>query len=351
MDARDTHLLTHTQGTVGRLTLNRPKALNALDDVMVRGLINSLLQWRDSPEISLILIDHKGGRGFCAGGDIRLAAEMAKTDIAAARALLRLEYQLNHLLFTYPKPIVSFMDGIVMGGGVGLARPCRWRVATDETRLAMPENAIGFVPDVGSGHYFSQTPGRMGAYMALTSARIDVVDCIAMGFATHAIHADKLPRIKDALCAHPDQAQKILDEAAVPVGPSTLMAQRPHIDQLFASDRLEDILAALEADNSAFAQKALAAIKANAPQSCKLSLRLLKLSRGVTDFAQQMEMEYRLAHRLITTPDFIEGVRAALIDKDRAPKWALATPEMVTDDMVEAFFAPLPPEQEWKPYA
>ncbi|WP_414901677.1 enoyl-CoA hydratase/isomerase family protein [Sphingomonas flavalba] len=344
-----TDVLIEEEGGVGRIRLNRPKAIHALNLAMCEAMIAALLRWRDDPAVRLVTIDHAEGRGFCAGGDIRMIAESGGGDGADAARFFRAEYRLNHLLFTYSKPIVAFMDGITMGGGVGLSQPARYRVATEQTRYAMPESGIGLFPDVGGGWYLSRLPGRTGAFLALTGARIDGAECMALGLATHYIPSAELAGVKQRLAEAPGDVAAILAEAAVTPPPARILGRRETIDRLFAAERYEDILAALKADGSEWAKAELATLATKSPQTCKVSLRLLAEARERRDFADEMTAEYRIATRICRQPDFLEGVRALIIDKDNAPRWNPATPEAVSDALVDSFFAPLPADQEWTP--
>ena len=342
-------ILAFTEGKVGRLRLNRPKAIHALNEGMCGAMMDALIAWRSDPDVELVLLDHAEGRGFCAGGDVRAVAESGKGDGVAARSFFHAEYQLNHLLFTYAKPVVSFLDGIVMGGGVGIGLPARYRIATERTMFAMPEATIGLFPDVGGGWYLSRLPGRLGQYLALTAARLDGADARAIGLATHYIPSDALEEVKAGLVADPRGVEAILDAASVVAPEAPILAQRADIDRLFAADTLEGILAALAADPGEWAQKTLAGLRTKSPQSCKVALRLLRDGATRTDFADEMRAEYGLAAHVAMRPDFIEGVRALLVDKDNAPVWNPATPEGVTDTMLDTIFAPMPPGEEWEP--
>ena len=337
------------EGKVGRLRLNRPKAIHALNEAMCRTMAEALVAWRADPAVELVLLDHADGRGFCAGGDVRAVAESGKSDGVAARAFFHAEYRLNHLLFTYAKPVVSFLDGIVMGGGVGIGLPAKYRVATERTMLAMPEATIGLFPDVGGGWYLSRLPGRLGQYLALTAARLDGADATAIGLATHYIASEALECVKAALVADPREVEATLDaESAVPAdGP--IVALRAEIDRLFAADSLEDIIATLEADPGDWAQATLAGLRTKSPQSCKVALRLLRDGATRTDFGDEMRAEYGVAAHVCQRHDFIEGVRALLVDKDNAPRWDPPTPEGVTDTMLDTIFAPLPDSEAWEP--
>ena len=343
-------ILARIGGRVGHLSLNRPKALHALTLPMVRAMIAALLAWRDDPAVDAVILDHAEGRGFCAGGDIAFLRDSALNDGGvAARQFFYEEYQLNHLILTYDKPIFAFMDGITMGGGVGLAGPSRYRIATEATRLAMPETGIGLFPDVGGGWYLSRLAGRLGRYLALTGARLDGADCLWAGLATHFLPQAALAEAKAALIADPGDAAAILNRLSAVPPPAKIAAQAETIDRLFASDRYEDILAALAADGGEWATTTLATLGHKSPQTCKVALRQLQGSLACADFAANMAMEYRIGSRVLLRPDFAEGVRAVIIDKDHAPKWNPATPEAVTDDLLDAIFAPLPADEEWKP--
>ncbi len=337
------------RGKAGIISLNRPSALHALTLPMVHAMTAAILDWRDDDAVECIMIDHAEGRGFCAGGDIAFLRESALEGGKAGRKFFHDEYQLNHLLFTYPKPVVAFMDGITMGGGVGISQPATYRVATENTRFAMPETGIGLFPDVGGGWYLSRLAGRVGQYLALTGARIDGADCLAVGLASRYLPSASLPDVKAAIANTPDRIEEILKAAAVGAPLSKLIQWRGDIDRLFASDVFEDILATLEADGSEWATKELAALNSKSPQTCKVALRQLAESLTCDDFADNMRMEYRIASRVLTRPDFTEGVRAVIVDKDNAPQWNPATPHGVTDDLLDAIFAPLPTADEWKP--
>lgn len=345
-----TDILLTTDGAIGRISLDRPKALHALNLPMCEAMLTALAQWRDDPAIRLVTIDHASGRGFCAGGDVRAARESGLGDGAAARRLFHTEYRLNHLLFTYPKPVVAFMDGVTMGGGVGLALPARYRITTENTLFAMPEAAIGLFPDIGAGWYLSRLPGRSGAFLALTGARLDGAECLHLGLATHYLPSDALADVKAALAARPEEAEAILAAASITPPPARIERNRAAIDRTFASDRYEDILAALDADASAWAAKERATLATKSPTTCKVALRLLAGSLARADFAEEMALEYRLAARLCPGHDFIEGVRALLVDKDNAPRWDPATPEGVSEAMLDALFAPLERGEEWTPH-
>ncbi|HMN54840.1 MAG TPA: enoyl-CoA hydratase/isomerase family protein [Sphingopyxis sp.] len=342
-------VLISTDGRVGRISLNRPKAIHALNLPMCEAMIDALLRWRDDDAVEAVIIDHSEGRGFCAGGDIRMLAESGAKDGKEARAFFHTEYRLNHLLFTYPKPVVAFMDGITMGGGVGISQPAPYRVATEHTRFAMPETGIGLFPDVGGGWYLPRLEGRVGVFLALTGARLDGAECLALGLATHYLPSEKLAEAKERIAQHPDRIGGILGELSVTAPPAAITGQIDRINRLFASDRYEDILVALEADGGEWAAKELDALRTKSPQTCKVALRQLKEGGAMPDFASQMRQEYAIGSHVVQMHDFIEGVRALIVDKDNSPQWDPPTPEAVTDAWIDAIFAPLPADKEWTP--
>ena len=337
------------EGRVGRLRLHRPKAINALNLNMVRDMTEALLKWRELPEVQLVMIDHAEGRGFCAGGDVVSIANSATGHGSAGDAFFFQEYRMNHLMYTYLKPGVVFMDGITMGGGVGISMPCRYRVATERTVFAMPETGIGLFPDVGGGRYLSKLPGRIAQYLGLTGGRLDGAECVATGLATHYIPSERLEEVKEQILLHPEGLRSILDNASEAPPPAKVMQLLSEINRLFASDRLEDTLAAMEADPSEWAQKQLSILRSKSPLSCKVTLRLLVVSPHFGSFEDEMRLEFGIVHRMFRQHDFIEGVRALLIDKDNKPRWHPAKPEDVPDELVNAVFQPLPKARAWTP--
>ena len=342
-------MIVRREGQAGFLTLNRPKAIHALTAAMDEAMQEALLAWQHDEGVHTVILEHSEGRGFCSGGDVAFLRNSALTDNGkSGTKFFHDEYQLNHLMFTYAKPIVAFIDGITMGGGVGISQPARFRVATEHTRFAMPETGIGLFPDVGGGWYLARLPGRMGQFLALTGTRLDGAECLWTGLATHYLPSENLAEAKERVAHGHDVAGVLSVLAATPPEPK-IEAHAAQIAKHFASDRLEDIIASLEADDSEWAAKELATLSVKSPQACKVALRQLHDSLACKDFAENMVMEYRIAARVINLPDFAEGVRAVIVDKDNAPKWNPATPEGVTDAMIDAIFAPLPKGQEWKP--
>jgi enoyl-CoA hydratase len=336
---------TTVAGRAGRLSLDRPRAIHALTEGMCSVMIAALQDWRGRDDIEILLVDHAEGRGFCAGGDVVEASR----DAVVAHRFFHEEYRLNHLMFTYAKPIVAFMDGVTMGGGVGIALPAKYRVATENTLFAMPETGIGLFPDVGGGWYLSRLPGAMGEYLALTGARLDGAECLALGLATHYVPATRLPGLKAALAEAPRDAQRLLDEASLPPPDAAVLEHGPEIDRLFAHTSLEEVLAALEVEGSGWAEATLKTLRRKSPQSCKVSLKLVLDARDRVDFADEMRVEYGVAVHVCQRPDFAEGVRALLVDRDNRPRWDPATPEAVTPHMIDTIFAPLGESEAWTP--
>ncbi|MEG3123289.1 enoyl-CoA hydratase/isomerase family protein [Sphingomonas sp. GB1N7] len=342
-------ILTSAEGSLARIRLNRPKAIHALNTPMCEAILAALDTWSTQAEIAAVVIDHAEGRGFCAGGDIRMLAESGAKDGAEARAFFHVEYRMNHRLFTYAKPMVAFMDGITMGGGVGLSLPCDFRVATENTKFAMPETGIGLFPDVGGGWYLSRLPGRTGQYLALTGHRLDGSECLALGLATHYVPSAALDDAKARIAADPQAIATILTDLSASPPEARILAHRDEIDRLFASDQLEDIFAALAADDSEWAQRQLATLRTKSPQTMKVSLRLLHEGRVMPTFEDEMRQEYAVGAHVVQRHDFLEGVRAVIVDKDNAPNWNPATPEGVTDHVIDQIFAPLPDGEAWTP--
>ncbi len=351
-------VLFRIDGKAGIISLNKPRTIHALTHGMVLAMTAKLVEWASDPAVEVVLLDHavdpagdpKLSRGFCSGGDINLVRTSVLEDGGASgRQFFYDEYQLNHLMFTYAKPITAFMDGITMGGGVGISQPARFRVATENTRFAMPETGIGLFPDVGGGWYLSRLAGRLGRYLGLTGARLDGAECFAVGLATHYLPAAALVEAKARIAQDPSQEAAVLAELSVAPPEAKVSAHLADIDRLFASDRLEDIVAALSADDGDFAKATLTALQSKSPQTCKVALRQLALGGEAASFADNMVVEYRIASRVLDRPDFVEGVRAVLVDKDHAPKWDPATPEGVGEGLLDAIFAPLGPDREWRP--
>ena len=341
-------VLVSIENGVGRLSLNRPGALNALNLSMCEAMLAAVTAWRDDPSIHTLLVDHAEGRGFCAGGDIRMLAESGAADGVAARQFFFTEYRLNAALMAFGKPVIALMDGVVMGGGVGLALPATLRVATERTTFAMPETGIGLFPDVGGGWHLPRLPGKTGLWLALTGARLKASDCLALGLATHVVASERIAELRAAILAGDGSAA---DGLAAPVSPAPLAVHRAEIDRLFSGSSVEAIFADLAADGSDFAKAQLAILETKSPQTLKVAYRQLALGAHAASFAENMRMEYRIAARVVARHDFLEGVRAVIVDKDNAPKWSPARLEAVSEALLDEIFAPLPSEQDWTPHA
>ncbi|WBT05472.1 enoyl-CoA hydratase/isomerase family protein [Brevundimonas vesicularis] len=347
----DAEVITRIENGIGRITLNRPKAIHALNRAMCETMTEALLAWSGDATVQSVLIDHAGERGFCAGGDIRMIAESGAGDASEAKAFFLAEYRLNHLMFDYPKPIIAIVDGIVMGGGVGISEPADIRVATERTTYAMPETGIGLFPDVGGGWFLPRLPGQTGVWLALTGARLKAADTVALGIHTHFVATSDLIDLIESIGYHPHDPKAEADAWASDPGPSSLMQHRELIDRLFAFDTVEEIFQALEADGTDWALKQLETLKTKSPQSLKVSLRQIRTGATLNSFADNMAMEYALGGRVVRTQDFQEGVRAVIVDKDNAPKWSPADLSGVTDETLDALFAPLPDNEKWTPLA
>ena len=333
-------------GGLARITLNRPTSLNALTLGMVSAIGSRLADWARDDDVRAVLID-AAGRAFCAGGDVRALAE-ATPDGRLRADFYRQEYALNHLIFTYPKPYISFLDGVVMGGGAGISVHGTHRVATEATVFAMPETAIGFFPDVGGSFFLPRLPGRIGLYLGLTGARLGPADVLSCGLATHYVPSAAFCQVAQSLfrARSPDDVESILDEAAIDPGPATLPSNRAAIERCFAAESVAGIGEALRSEAGNWARDTRAGIAAAAPFSLCVTHRLFasRIDLGETReaaFGEAMRREYRLSQRLVARPDFREGVRAMLVDKDRAAKWSPARVEDVNHAEVAACFTSL----------
>jgi enoyl-CoA hydratase len=339
------------QGRIGRITLNRPAAINALDLRMIRTVAAALRDWEDDPRIAGVVLDGAGDRGFCAGGDIRVVRESALGDPRIAAVLWREEYELDALIAHYPRPVVVVMDGITMGGGVGLGAHAGVRIVTERTVMAMPEVAIGLAPDVGSALLLARAPGELGTHLALTAARIGPYDAVDCGLADHVLTASSLPSVVAALADHGQPADVVARhaltarEAGGSPGPSAELARdRPWIDACYHADTVEEILDALRRRPESGAARAVAAIESASPLALKVTLRALRAARSMTTIDECLVQDYRVSRRFLDQHDLAEGIRAAVVDKDRSPRWRPLTLGEVTPQMVMGHFAPLGPE-------
>jgi enoyl-CoA hydratase len=337
-------ILFEKVGGMGVITLNRPQALNALNLDMIRAMDPQLVVWAKDPAIKGVIIEGAGDRAFCSGGDVKTVAIEVKEkgrDSALGRDFFREEYILNNRIFTFPKPYISLINGIVMGGGKGLSAHGSHRIVTEKTLFAMPETNIGFFPDVGGGYFLPRCPGETGVYLAMTSKRINAADTLYIGFATHYVASDKIAALRQALCDDAGNIDAVLARfVSQPQEASEVEKYRGQIDACFNFDSVEQIIKALKDDGSAFATETLVAMNGMSPTSLKVALQQIR--RGAEmKFQDVMTMEYRLSQALVARPDFYEGIRAALIDKDRQPKWNPARPEDVSDQDIESCFKPL----------
>lgn len=344
-------VMIRRNGAVGHISLNRPEALNALTMRMCEDIASALLAWRNNDDVQVIIIDHETGRGFCAGGDVAAARESVLEEGGyQARDFFFTEYRVNHLIQSFPKPIITMMDGVTMGGGAGIAMPATYRVATENTLFAMPEGAIGLFPDAGAGYFLPLLPGQLGKFLALTGARLDGAECLWAGIATHYLPSTALAEAVAKIVAYPNDAGEVLSALGIAPPPARLERNAGRIDHLFSGDTLESILIALHQDQSEWAAKEYKAVASKCPASAKVALRLIAEGANRTDFAEEMALEYRIATRMIARPDFAEGVRAVLVDKDNAPRWQARYAEDVSDDEIEAIFARVSGEQVWTPF-
>jgi enoyl-CoA hydratase len=328
-------VLLRTEGTAGRITLNRPRALNALNLEMVRGMHAALTVWADDPEIHLIILDGAGDRGLCAGGDIRALYDSVQSGHPEnAAQFIREEYALNLFISRYPKPYVSLMDGIVMGGGIGVSGHSSHRVVTERSVLAMPETSIGFIPDVGGTYLLSKAQGELGTHLALTSARIKAADAIVCGLADYHVASGQLPALANELIAcDSKQAVEacILSHALAPEE-GWMERSKDRIHSCYSHDTVEEILEALGDGPTA------EALRANSPTLLKVTLRALRKGRKLADLEACLQMEYQIGLVCFAGHDFPEGVRAAIVDKDRNPKWIPSRLEDVTPELVDSHF-------------
>ncbi|TXM66933.1 enoyl-CoA hydratase/isomerase family protein [Methylobacterium sp. WL120] len=340
-------VLIERAGALGRIRLNRPKALNALTHGMVGAIDAALDRFGADPGVAAILLTGEGARGLCAGGDLRSLYESAGPGFA--EDFWRDEYRLDARIARLEKPFVAIMDGITMGGGVGLAGHARHRVVTERSRIAMPETGIGYLPDVGGTWLLPRAPGEIGTYLGLTGAQMGAADAIFAGFADALVPAAALPGLVDALAALPQGTKQeaghaavraAIDARAVTPEPAPLAEARAVIDRCFAHDRVADILAALAADGSEFATRTRTTLLEKSPSSLVLTLRLLRLGRTSARLEDCLEREFHASLALLAEGDFREGIRAAVIDKDKTPRWSPTTLDAVDLERIEAWLAP-----------
>jgi enoyl-CoA hydratase len=340
-------VLIRREGRAGRITMNRPKALNALTHAMVGRIWEALLAWKHDPAVELVLLDGAGERGLCAGGDVRSLNESRKQGSGYARAFWRDEYRLNALIGRYPKPFVALQDGIVMGGGIGLSGHARHRIVTERSRLAMPETGIGLIPDVGGTWLLAHAPGEAGIYLGLTGDSMRAADAIHARFADAFVPVASLPALIERLSDPKGGAVAAVIAGFAPMPGTSELAQRADdIDRIFSGAPVEAIVASLESTPGEWAGKARAALAQKSPKSLKLTLAAIRKARQLASLQEALKVEYRLTVRLFEDGEFPEGVRALLVDKDRNPRWSPPDLAGVTDDLVARYLAPLPEAEE-----
>ena len=342
---RDDDLIVTSDGALRRITLNRPQALNAITFDMAVAITALLRDWQSDPKVGAVLLDGAGDRGFCAGGDIRALYEAATRKPAAAGDSLpawfwATEYKLNVLIARYAKPIVAVMDGLVMGGGVGISAHAAHRVVTERSAVAMPEVGIGFFPDVGVSFLLARAPGYAGTYLALTGQRLGAADALSCGLADIHVQVDRLIKLPAvlALCRTHDEVRAGLERLSTTPAPARLPKERQWIDACYGGDVLEEIIARLRQCGAEGAQAALEVMGKASPTSLKVTLRNIRAAAAFDRVEQSFAQDYRIALACIGGHDFIEGIRAAIIDKDRSPRWRPEKIEAVTPQIVDRHF-------------
>ena len=335
-------VLVSIDNGVGVLTLNRPKAINSLTHAMVTRIADALKDWENDGSVHSVLLTGAGERGLCAGGDIVAIYHSARADGAEARAFWHDEYVLNAHIARYPKPYLALMDGIVMGGGVGVAAHAAIRIVTDTTKMGMPEVGIGLIPDVGGTYLLSRAPGRLGLHAALTGAPFSGADAIAMGFADHFVPHDALAAFKDALIADGVDAALAAHATEPPVSP--LLAQRRWIDECYAGETVADIIAELRGHDAGPANDAANLIATRSPIALSVALTAIRRAAELDTLEDVLRQEFRTSCAALRSHDLVEGIRAQLIDKDRNPKWSPSSLALCATEDVEAYFAPAEPD-------
>lgn len=336
-------VVTYRQGVAGRITLNRPEALHALNEEMCLAMDAALRQWAEDDEVEVVIVDHQAGtRGFCAGGDIRMLAESGAADGSAAQSFFRAEYRLNVRIRNYPKPYVAFMDGVAMGGGVGVSVHGSHRVASERTLFAMPETGIGLFPDVGGGWFLPRLGPPLGMWLALTGERLKGGDVCAAGVATHYAESGVLEALKAQVCEGGLAVLEAMEWDAA----GSFEPHRAVIESCFSAGSVEEIMIALEQipeqnPSAAWARRQLEVLRTKSPRTLKVTHRQLTEGLRMASFEDNMRMEFRIGCRQVHSHDFQEGVRAVIIDKDNAPRWNPASLAGVSQEMVDAVFAPL----------
>ena len=331
-------VILRREGALGRITLNRPSALNALTHEMCAAILNQLEVWGRDPDVLAVLIDAVPGRAFCAGGDIRAIYELGQRHDGSAQAFFATEYRLNATIKHFPKPYIALIDGIAMGGGIGVSVHGTHRVIGEAAVFAMPETAIGLYPDVGGSYFLPRLPGELGMYLGLTGLRLGAADMLYAGIATHFVPAAQFGGIASAL-ARGESVDAILSRSAQLSGPAPLAAYRDAIDRAFAASSVEAVLQALGKKGD-WGREVAALLATRSPTSLKLTFQAIREGKNL-DFDANMRMEYRITTCALEGHDFYEGVRAAVIDKDQKPRWQPGSLEEISDKDIARYFAPL----------
>ena len=336
-------LIVRREGAAGIIRLNRPKAINAMTYEMSQGIDAALDRFEVDPAVAVVILEGAGERGLCAGGDIRGLYESSKAGGDLGKVFWRQEYVMNARISKYPKPYVAFMDGLVMGGGVGLSAHARHRVVTEKTKLAMPEVGLGFFPDVGGTWLLPRSPGEVGTFFGLSGQTMNGQDAVFAHFADAVVLSAKLPALRQALTeVRPGTTSAEVDKiiAGFSTGESAgpIAVRKADIDRWFSHDRMEDIFGELKRDNSELAQSTLKVLNEKSPRGMVVTLKLLRLARSATSLEECLVREYRAALEVFRSDDFREGVRAAVIDKDRNPSWSPPRVEDVTTEMLAPYF-------------
>ncbi|MGC7297286.1 enoyl-CoA hydratase/isomerase family protein [Mycobacteroides abscessus subsp. massiliense] len=336
---------TRVDKGVGLLTLNRPKAINSLTYDMIAAMSAVLAEWEADDAVRAVVLSGAGERGLCAGGDVVAVHDSAKIDGVAARRFFRDEYVLNAQIARFPKPYVALMDGIVMGGGVGVGGHANTRIVTDTSKVAMPEVGIGFIPDVGGTYLLSRAPGQLGLHAALTGAPFSGADAIALGFADHYVPHDRLEKFTKAIIDSDIATALAVHSTSAPS--SDLLAQRDWIDECYAGESVADIVAALQACGDERARAAADQILTRSPIALSVTLAAVRRARELPSLEAVLTQEYRVSSQSVRSHDLVEGIRAQLVDKDRNPQWVPKTLAEVTKADIEEFFQPVGDDLEW----
>lgn len=341
MSGTEQPVLLERRGHLGVITLNRPRAINALTHEMVRLVLRALDEWEDDATVHTVAVTGAGERGLCAGGDVVALYEAAvRGPLEPAVDFWADEYTMNARIAAYPKPVVAVQDGLVLGGGIGVSSHASHRIVTERSRLGFPEVTIGFVPDVGGTWLLSRAPGELGTRLAVTGASVGAADAVHVGLADHLVPSRSVPELLARL--ETEDPDPVVAALAQDPGPAPLAAERELTDRVFAPDSVVAILAALDADGGQVTRELATTVRAKSPTALSVTLTALRRARGLGSLEEALAQEFRVSTRHLTAPDFAEGIRAQLVDKDRTPRWRPARPEEVPPSLVEEFFRPSP---------